>query len=43
MMFLASLSKLRTTLTQRSSLRAELSEVEEKLHLALRQIEALKI
>jgi len=39
----ASLSKLRTTLTQRSSLRAELSEVEEKLHLALRQIEALKI
>lgn len=39
----ASLSKLSATLTQRSSLRAELSEVEEKLHLALRQIEALKM
>jgi len=38
-----SLSKLSATLTQRSSLRAELSEVEEKLHLALRQIEALKM
>jgi len=37
------LSKLSATLTQRSSLRAELSEVEEKLHLALRQIEALKM
>jgi len=38
-----SLSKLSSTLEQRSSLRAELSEVEEKLHLALRQIEALKM
>lgn len=39
----AVLSQLSNTLDQRSSLRAELSEVEEKLHLALRQIEALKM
>jgi len=39
----ATLSKLSSLLDQRASLRAEISEVEEKLHLALRQIEALKM
>jgi len=39
----ATLSKLSSLLDQRASFRAEISEVEEKLHLALRQIEALKM
>ena len=39
----AEVPHLTTLLDQRVSLKSELCEVEEKLHLAVRQIEALKL
>ena len=41
--FVSEIPELKSLLNQRVMLRSELCEVEEKLHLAVRQIEALKI